>query len=575
MPWVEALSDPHELRRCIRDLVALSTLPVIWKDYDPNQIANSVAAALVAMVNADFVYVLIPDRRGEPLIEVLHAGDAIASDSPELIRAAIRDELPVRTANRQLTIANPAGTGSLRLACAPIGFGSDAVLVVGSSQLDFPTETQLLLLKTAANEATVASQRWQANADTHRFVSLIERSSDFIGIATLDGKPQYINPAGLEHVGLSGMEQASRLRLLDFVAPEERRRVRDELWPIVMQAGRWSGEIKLRHFGTNAAIPFLVDWFRIDDPRTGRPMNIATVSRDLTAQEQSEALLLNLAEMLEQRVAQRTAELAEANQRLVAEIAERERSDARLQLLQLEFFHAARLNTAGHMAAALAHELNQPLTATVNSVNAARRLIAQNRPQTNGKINEIMGEAVEQTLRAGQIIRRLDDFLTRGEAEKRVEDTVPMIEDASELALTGAKRLGVKVSFHFDPGASRVLVNRIQIQQVLINLMRNAVEAMAASDRRELEVKTSLVDDETVEIAVADSGPGLSREVANHLFEPFISTKRNGMGLGLSICRSIVEWHGGKLWVRPDAGSGTTFCFTVATVPIEGESRAR
>jgi two-component system, LuxR family, sensor kinase FixL len=186
-----------------------------------------------------------------------------------------------------------------------------------------------------------------------------------------------------------------------------------------------------------------------------------------------------------------------------------------------------------------------------------------------------MGEAVEQTLRAGQIIRRLDDFLTRGEAEKRVEDTVPMIEDASELALTGAKRLGVKVSFHFDPSASRVLVNRIQIQQVLINLMRNAVEAMAASDRRELEVKTSLVDDETVEIAVADSGPGLSREVANHLFEPFISTKRNGMGLGLSICRSIVEWHGGKLWVRPDTGSGTTFCFTVATVPREGESRAR
>jgi signal transduction histidine kinase len=575
MPWVEALSDPHELRRCIRDLVALSTLPAIWKDYDPNQIANSVAAALVAMVNADFVYVLIPDRRGEPLIEVLHAGDAIASDSPELIRAAIRDELPVRTAHRQLTIANPAGTGSLRLACAPIGFGSDAVLVVGSRQLDFPTETQLLLLKTAANEATVASQRWQANADTHRFVSVIERSSDFIGIATLDGKPQYINPAGLEHVGLSGMEQASRLRLLDFVAPEERRRVRDELWPIVMQAGRWSGEIKLRHFGTNATIPFLVDWFRIDDPRTGRPMNIATVSRHLTAQKQSEALLLNLAEMLEQRVVQRTAELAEANQRLVAEIAERERSDARLQLLQLEFFHAARLNTAGHMAAALAHELNQPLTATVNSVNAARRLIAQNRPQTNGKINEIMGEAVEQTLRAGQIIRRLDDFLTRGEAEKRVEDTVPMIEDASELALTGAKRLGVKVSFHFDPSASRVLVNRIQIQQVLINLMRNAVEAMAASDRRELEVKTSLVDDETVEIAVADSGPGLSREVANHLFEPFISTKRNGMGLGLSICRSIVEWHGGKLWVRPDAGSGTTFCFTVATVPGEGESRAR
>jgi PAS domain S-box-containing protein len=575
MRWVEKLSDPHELRRCIRDLVALSTLPAIWKDYNPNQIADSVAAALVAMLSADFVYLLIPERRGEPLIEVLRAGAPIASDSLEHIRAALSNKFPARAAQRQLTMAIPGGKGSLRLAFAPIGFGDDAVIVAGSGRRDFPTETQLLLLKTAANEASVASQRWHANTDKHRFVSLIERSSDFIGIATLDGSPQYINPAGLNHVGLSGMELASRLSILDFIVPEERPRVRDELWPIVMQGGRWSGEIKLRHFGTGAAIPFLVDWFRIDDPRGGRPMAIATVSRDLTAQKRSEAELLNLADMLEHRVAERTAELAEANQRLVAEIAERERSDARLQLLQLEFFHAARLNAAGQMAAALAHELNQPLTAAVNSVNAARRLIADDRQQANGKISETMSEAVEQALRAGQIIRRLRDFLTRGEAEKRSEDIVPMVEDAGELALTGTRTLGVKVHYRFDPHASRVLVDRTQVQQVLINLMRNAVEAMAASDRRELEVKTCLLDDETIEIAVADSGPGLSPEVAAHLFEPFVSTKRNGMGLGLSICRSIVEAHGGRLWANPGPDGGTIFCFTLTALPAEGEGRAR
>ena len=574
MPWVEKLSEPHELRRCIRDLVALSTLPAIWKDYNPNQIADSVAAALVEMLGADFVYLLIPERRGKPLIEVLRAGAPIASDSLEHIRAALRNKLPACAAQRQLTMAIPGGKGSLRLAFAPIGFGDDAVIVAGSGHHDFPTETQLVLLKTAANEASVASQRWQADADKHRFVSLIERSSDFIGIATLDGSPQYINPAGLNHVGLSGMELASRLKILDFVAPEERPRVRDELWPIVMQGGRWSGEIKLRHFGTEAAIPFLVDWFRIDDPRSGRPMDIATVSRDLTAQKRSEAELLNLADTLEHRVAERTVELAESNQRLVAEIAERERSDARLQLLQLEFFHAARLNAGGHMAAALAHELNQPLTATVNSVNAALRLIADDRDQANVKISVTMGEAVEQALRAGQIIRRLRDFLTRGEAEKRIENVVPMIEDAGALALTGTRTLGVKVHYRFDPHASRVFVDRTQIQQVLINLMRNAVEAMAASDRRELEVKTCLLDDETIEIAVADSGPGLPSEVADHLFEPFVSTKRNGMGLGLSICRSIVEAHGGRLCANPGPDGGTIFHFTLAVLPAEGEGRA-
>ena len=183
-----------------------------------------------------------------------------------------------------------------------------------------------------------------------------------------------------------------------------------------------------------------------------------------------------------------------------------------------------------------------------------------------------MNEAVEQTLRAGQIIRRLRDFLTRGEAEKRVEDVVPMIVDAGELALTGTKTLGVKVRFLFDPTVSHVLVDRTQIQQVLINLMRNAVEAMAASARRELEVKTSLLDDDTVEIAVVDSGPGLPCAVADHLFEPFVSTKRGGMGLGLSICRSIVEAHGGKLRTRPDPRGGT-ICFTLAAATADGEIR--
>jgi two-component system sensor kinase FixL len=227
------------------------------------------------------------------------------------------------------------------------------------------------------------------------------------------------------------------------------------------------------------------------------------------------------------------------------------------------------------MAAALAHELNQPLTAAVNSINAARRLIADDRHQANGKINEAMSEAVEQALRAGQIIRRLRDSLTRGEAEKGLENVVPMIEDAAELALAGTRTLGVKLHYRFDPHASRVLVDRTQIQQVLINLMRNAVEAMAASDRREIEVKTRLLDDETIEIAVADSGPGLSPEVAAHLFEPFISTKRNGMGLGLSICRSIVEAHGGRLRANPGPDGGTIFCFTLAALPAEGEGRAR
>jgi PAS domain S-box-containing protein len=456
--------------------------------------------------------------------------------------------------------------------CAPIGFGGDAFLVAGSRQSGFPSEVQRLLLGIAANDLTIALQRWSAETEGRRFVELVENSSDFIAFSSLDGTPQYINAAGLQLVGLLGMEEASGIEVLDFLMPEERDRVRHDLMPRVMRDGRWVGELNFRNFQTGVAVPFLVDWFRFDDPRTGRPMNFATVSRDLTAQKSAEGELRYLNETLEQKVSGRTEELAEANRRLTTEIGERERTDARLEELQLELFHAARLSAAGQLAAAFAHELNQPLTAVTNSLNAVRRLLANGGPDKIDTAREVVKEASDQALRAGQIIGRLRDFLTRGETERRVENVSTMIEEASSLALIGSEAFGVKVHFSFDLNAERAFANRTQIQQVLVNLMRNAVEAMAGGRRRELGVMAAVLDEGMVEIAVLDSGPGLAKDIAAHLFEPFVSTKRNGMGLGLSICRSIVEAHGGKLRCESNPGGGTIFRFTLAAVPQDEES---
>jgi C4-dicarboxylate-specific signal transduction histidine kinase len=242
--------------------------------------------------------------------------------------------------------------------------------------------------------------------------------------------------------------------------------------------------------------------------------------------------------------------------------------------MRQELFHAARLSAAGQMAAALAHELSQPLTAAANSVAAARRLLAKG-GEGIVTASEVMGEAGEQILRAGQIMRRLREFVSRGETEKRVERVSTMVEEARALALKGPGALGVQVRLHFEPNARHVLVDRIQIQQVLVNLMRNAIEAMDASRRRELDVATSLRDERMVEIAVADSGPGLPDDIAARLFEPFVSTKPNGMGLGLSICRSIVEVHGGRLQCEPNPGGGMIFRFTVPSAPHDGDNNDR
>jgi PAS domain S-box-containing protein len=560
MPLVESLADTQELRRCIRDMIALSSLPVIWKTYDPPQIAGSLADALLSMLDAEFVHISLPGGREEPSVEVTRTTNGASFDKA---LGEIRSALSARYAHNASTIVHPVDGVSLHLAFAPIGLGSDAVLLAGSRQSDFPTEKQRLLLGIGANDATIALQRWQMETGERRFTALVESSSDFIAFTDLDGVPQYINAAGLQLVGLLGLAEASSLRLFDFLMPSDAERAREKLLPCVMRDGRWVGELGLRHFHTGEEIPLLVDWFRIDDPRTGRPMNLATVSRDLSAQKRSEAELRHLAETLEQRVSARTGELADANKQLTREIAERERADARLQELQIELFHAARLSAAGQMAAALAHELNQPLTAVTNYVNAARRLLGKNEHDI-GTVREIIDETSVQALRAGQIIRRLRDFLTRGETEKRFESLDTLVEEACALALTGTGALGMRVVFNLDPNASQVFVNRIQIQQVLINLIRNAVEALAESQRRELVIGTAQCDHETVEIAVADSGPGLAKDVLDHLFEPFVSTKHDGMGLGLTICQSIVEAHGGRLGAEPNPGGGTIFRFTLA-----------
>jgi C4-dicarboxylate-specific signal transduction histidine kinase len=364
-------------------------------------------------------------------------------------------------------------------------------------------------------------------------------------------------------VGLATLDEALRLHVLDFILPRDRKTIQDELWPLVLSTGRWNGELDLRHFGSGGPIPFLIECFRIDDPRTGEPMNVATVGRDLSAQKNSEAALRHLNESLERRVEDRTFELADANKRLLAEKLEREQADLRFQKLQNELSRAARFTAAGQMAAALAHEISQPLTAVVNSVNAAKRLLAR-----GGQVNfltaqEVTDEAAEQALRASEIVRSLRQLVSRGEMERRIEALPSMIEEASALVLNSIAPLAGRLRFEFDDGARNVLVNRVQIQQVIVNLIRNAFEAMADQEPREVTLVTSALDDETIEIAVADIGPGISGDIAGRLFEPFVSSKHDGMGLGLSISRSIIEAHDGQLIAEPNPGGGTIFRFTL------------
>jgi two-component system, LuxR family, sensor kinase FixL len=246
----------------------------------------------------------------------------------------------------------------------------------------------------------------------------------------------------------------------------------------------------------------------------------------------------------------------------IRDLTEREESEARLHEVQTELARLARLNELGEMASTLAHELNQPLSTIANYSQGAIRLL-QRAPETPiSRLGEAMTQIAAQSLRAGQIIRHLREFVMRGDTEETVEDVRGLVEEAGALALVGSREQGVRTIFDFAAGAEYVLADRVQIQQVLTNLMRNALEAMRHSERRQLDIRASRAGDHVV-VEVSDTGPGISSEVADQLFNPFVTTKSGGMGIGLSISKRIIEAHGGSISVEPNHHGGATFRFTL------------
>jgi two-component system sensor kinase FixL len=217
----------------------------------------------------------------------------------------------------------------------------------------------------------------------------------------------------------------------------------------------------------------------------------------------------------------------------------------------------------GEMASTLAHEINQPLSAISNYLQGCNRLLEPVQHPNVPRIRDVLAETTRQTLRAGHIIRQLREFVTRGETEKQPENISKLVEEASALALVGAREVGIKTVFRFASHTDMVMVEKVQIQQVLLNLMRNAIEAMQDSERKELLVTTSVPNGDKITVSVADTGSGLSEEITERLFQPFVTTKPAGMGVGLSISKRIVEAHGGEMWVEPNPSGGAIFSFTL------------
>ena len=661
--------DRDEVKRlegCINDMISVLALPALWTGREPSHVVSTLLEALLGMLRLDFAYARLSAATGSPAIEVVRSAARPEWDArPAEVGAALA-RVSAAGASAAVRVPNPVGGGEVSIASCRLGIGSDAgVLVAGSRRGDFPTKTETLLMRVAANQAGIGlrevqllgeyrRERTRVEGERRALASLVEHSPDFIGMAAPDGQVLFVNPAGREMVGLEGDAQARATQVFDYLAEEERDRFETYILPTVLRDGRWEGQTRFRHFRTGAAIPMLQNIFVIKEPRTDRLLALGTISRDITERLRSEENLRDserrfrlLAEAIPHQVwsslpdgsldycngrwmdytgltpedvrrdgwtthihpddvgaiveawqeASAHGHPYEAEQRLRGvdgryrrflsravpvqdeqghlvrwfgtdtDIEGRKRAEEALRDVQADLAHISRLTTVGELAASLAHELNQPLAAVVTNGTACLRWLG--RPEPNlAEAMDAVQRIIRDANRAAAVIAHTRALLRKSGGDKASLDITEVIRETLVLVQPEVFRHRIVIRESLAEDLPPLMGDRIQLQQVLLNLIMNGIEAMTAvaDGHRELAIRAQRHDVEEVPgilVAVRDAGVGIAPESLDHLFDAFYTTKAQGLGMGLSISRSIIQGHGGRLWATANAGPGATLQFAL------------
>ena len=380
--------------------------------------------------------------------------------------------------------------------------------------------------------AVDVTERKRVELERRRLASLVEQAADLMAIADLSGgTPIYLNKAGLKMVGFDSWEEARARRGIHYVFPEDRQFVNEVLWPAVLEKGSWSGEMRFRHFKTGDPIPVLYSAFRIDDPETGEPVNIGNVCRDITERKRAEA---------------------EARER-----------DRRYSEMQMELAHANRAATMGQLTATIAHEVIQPIAATVTNAETALHLLRLGSSDLE-EVRQTLAQIAEDGVRAAEVVNRIRALMKKAPPRKDRLEINGVVREIIELTRGEAVKCGVSVLTELAESLPVIEADRVQLQQVLLNLIVNAIDAMRANQEpKELLIRTVNAEPSGVLVAVQDLGTGLEPTMLERVFDSFYTTKATGLGLGLSICRSIIEALGGRLWASANQPRGATFQFTL------------
>jgi C4-dicarboxylate-specific signal transduction histidine kinase len=549
----DAADEIRRLRSCINDLISVLALPALWSGSDSSQVVGTLLDVLLAMQRLDFACARLSDSSDGPPIQVVRWGHRQdPSVHPRHVLQALDRCLTGDQAASRFVARDPAGEGEVSIASFSLGLQHEiGVLAVGSRRPDFPTDVERLLLRVAANQAAIGLQEALRAGEQKRVAEALERR-----VAERTRQLTAVN---------------DDLRRSQAYLAEAQRLSRTGSfgWRISTGEILWSEET-FRIFqydpGTTPTVDRILQRVHAEDAALVR-QTIERATQDGEDFEHEYRLVMpdgsvKHVHVVAQAMSDEAGGLEFAG--AVMDVTAAIKADEAMRQAQEDLAHVSRVTTLGEMAASIAHEVDQPLSGVVINANACLRFLAGESPNLD-EVRDGLQAIARDGRRASEVTARIRTLARRTPSEKQPLDINAVVSEVIAIAEGEARRTRAKVRTELAGNLPRVLGDPVQLQQVVLNLLLNGLDAMGAVDDRprELVIRTDKEEADRVRVAVRDSGTGIDPEYASRMFEAFHSTKRGGLGMGLSISRTIVERHGGRLWARLNDGPGTTFYFTV------------
>jgi PAS domain S-box-containing protein len=563
--------EVKHLQRCLNDIVSLLALPAIWTSSPPSQIVQTLLDALLRMLSLEFVYARLEDSTATEPMQIVRVANAhkLKLSAPQ-IAEVVNDRL--RNESQKLSaLRTQLGEKDISIFSIPLGVhGEIGTLVAGSDRTDFPAQTENLVLSVAANQASIALREAALLRKQKR---ITEELDEVVAERTAE---------------LAASNEELRVEIAERKLNEEKLWRSEERWRSIFEnsaVGVIVTDLNGRFIATNPVFEKMLGY-------TGDEFQQLTFL-DITHEESVDHNRRLVAELLDGKRQQFQIEqqyrskdgkavwtrnnvsIIPGTERvprfliaLSEDITQQKLSEEALAKARLELTNVAKITSLGVLTASIAHEVNQPLSGIITNASTCLRMLSADPPNVDGA-RETARRTIRDGNRASDVITRLRTLYSKKEPSLEWMDLNEATREVVALSLSEIQRSGVVLRDDLAEDLPAVLGDRIQLQQVILNLLRNAADAMSTVDDRpkEVVIKTEREEGNQVRLSVTDSGAGFAGQGADKIFEAFYTTKPDGMGIGLSISRSIVEAHEGRLWATPNDGAGSTFSFVIPCAP--------